>query len=190
MVVMKNLIYIIPFLLLPVFGLAQKDNIEEPLKKENTNFKNQLGKSFEILGAGISYKRRINEKVMLGLGLGAGYSIVLGKKRTEFKYEEYPNEFYSDDLGLETYRLGLILEYEINKWLNYEFKSETAGVTESPDFSGNMYINIKNGIFFRVKKARIGFDISIGKEIYNQNGNDSWVYYIKPLIFQFPIKRW
>lgn len=185
---MKNLLYILSLLLLPLVGLGQEVTQEEPLKKENLTFKNQIDLDFEVLATGLSYKRRITDRIMVGAGLGLGCSVTFGVMKTEYRYEGYPTELYYEETGLESYRLGLIFEYEISKRFKYEFKSEIIGLTEVANFSTDMFFAIKNGVFVRLKGIELGADFVVGKEIYNSYGNDSWVYYIKPLNLKVPIK--
>jgi len=188
MVAMKNLIYLLPFLLLPLLGFAQGNNIGEPQKKENTNFKNQIDLDVEVLASGISYKRRITNKIMVGAGLGLGCSVTFGVMKNKYRYGEYPNEFYYEATGFESYRLGLVFEYKISKRFKYELRTEMIGITEAANFSTDMFFVIKNGAFVRLKGIELGVDLVVGKEIYNPYGNDSWVYYIKPLNLKVPIK--
>lgn len=185
---MNKLLYILPILLLPFIGVAQDKLNKEPIQKEKDSFNSQIDLNIEVLATGASYKRRITNKLMIGFGLGFGYAITFGLKRTEFKYEEYPNELYSEETGLESYRLGLILEYKINKNFKYELKPEVVGITEVANFSTDMYFAIKNGFYVRLKGIEIGIDFVVGKEIYNADGNESWVYYVKPLNVKIPIK--
>lgn len=55
---MENCFYILPFLLLPIFGLAQENIKEKPVKKE-TSFKNQIDMDIEVLVFLFGYKRRL-----------------------------------------------------------------------------------------------------------------------------------
>ena len=68
---MKNCFYILPFLLLPIFGLAQENIKEKPVKKE-TSFKNQIDMDIEVLAFSFGYKRRLYKNWFLGPSFGVG----------------------------------------------------------------------------------------------------------------------
>ena len=150
---MKNLLYILPLLLLPLLGLAQKQNINESVKKENTNYKNQIDFGFEILAPSFSYTRKVTNKISVGFGFGVGYSLGFASSIYTPKNK---SKFYLKDGVLEEIHLGLIIKFRLRDNVYYEFKPQLSGITTDVEFGGEIVYGVKNGFFIRVKKIKIG----------------------------------
>jgi len=143
---MKKLLYLLSILLLPVFGVSQENLTEEPVEHENTNFKNQLDFEIELLGASISYKRKVSKSLFIGYGYGGG-AMFNGNGK---------------DVYLKRIEHKLFLNYQGEKGFSfYQGVSYSSIFYSTADDNSGIAVGIDFGFFYKGKIAEVGIKPSI-----------------------------
>ena len=175
---MKYIVYIVLLLLLPFLSIAQEQNINNPVKKENTNFKNQIDSDVEVLAISLGYKRRFSKNWLIGIsaGIGPQGSIVKVWRKNSQK-----------NFGIaitELTHLGLILKKELksSKW-SFEIEPRLGVV---PVEGGFYTLSLGVGMYYG-RKLQVGFKISGGR-LYRYN--EYPFYAAGNVILKIPLKRW
>jgi hypothetical protein len=172
---MKKIFYILILLFIqPLAGLGQNDTI---INKENT-FKNQIDLDVYFLGIETSYKRRVSDKLFIGIGLrGLMYRPAIN------------SELEIDETFAEIISIRPFLDFRFNN----NFHIET-GVPYSMAYSssGNDFghlIGFEVGAFLKVWKLEMGLRPSI---LFYKNGKkfETGVFTTSLLIIKIPLGRW
>jgi len=149
--------------MLPIFCLAQEKQVIEPVKKENTNFKNQIDLDVEVLSFSFGYKHRVSENWFLGarLGIGPLVSVI----------------YLNDERGFRGVRITELLHASVvakrqksrSKWsFEVEPRYSITG------FERGFYaLSIGASIYFG-KKVQVGFKLS-GGDRHEHSGNKSFM---------------
>lgn len=179
---MKNLLYILPLLLLPIFGLAQGQTAKEPVKKENTTFKNQIDLGFEILAPSFSYTRKVSNNIRIGTGFGFGLALGFASSISTPKNQ---GGFNFQDGIIEGAHIGVVIEFKLNQYFYYELKFQSASLILDLDALGSSFsiIGLKNGFIMKLNKVKLGFNLFVGK-----TETDKWLFYIQPLQLKIPLQ--
>jgi len=199
---MKNLLLItlLFVVVLPVVGQKTKHSpTDDYLQTKDTTYlpktpKNELSCDFELLVAlSCNYHRIINDKLKIGVSLGAGLKMGI------------PIKYGNSDFGPDGLKAGLLLNYHFSKKWSYEFLLQcavfaTIGTTEplpELDIDINSF-GVNSGIFFHLKKCQLGFRVFTGRSnIFErrnyetqsyENFNDFTVY-TSLLILRVPLKN-
>lgn len=152
---MKNLLYTIPFLLLPFMVVAQENTIKEPVKKESANFKNQIDMDIEVLAFSFGYKRKVSKNWFVGSSVGVG-------PLASFNYVWEDPVIYGVGYT-ELMHLSLIAKrQEKNSKLSCEIES-TYSVIFFPDGEGSYSLSIGTGLYYG-RKVQLGAKISGGRQ--------------------------
>ena len=169
---MKNIIYILPFLLLPLFGLAQENSDEESIKKESVSFNNQIDFDLQLLGGELTLKKRIKGKFFLGVGAGTGLFISLGTR----------------GLMASWYKFKGFLDYDIDNrvhvYVGYQF---VPGVFILERDNGGPFYGGVIGLFDKGKKIEYGVEVSLGGI---SEGESLFTASTTLLVLKIPMVRW
>jgi len=167
---MKTLFYIISLLLLPLVGLGQESNLEEPLKKEKTTFNNQVDFDIELLGGELALKKRIKGKLFLGVSAGVGLFISLssnGRMASFYKFKGF---------------LDYDIDNRVHFYLGYQYFPEVF-ILEIDN--GGPYSGAVVGIFDKGRKIEYGVEVTLGEV-----KEHSFVGATTLLIIKIPMVRW
>ncbi|MGB0882847.1 MAG: hypothetical protein ACPGSO_07820 [Vicingaceae bacterium] len=193
---MKKLLYIIPLLLLSNSGFSQEKTISEPVKKGNSNFKNQIDLDVELLlSANCSYKRSVSERIALGGIVGLGFPV-------NFSWNNQ-KEFEIRNVIAESFNIGPILRYKISEKWKYEFSPQYS-VFSTPNGTDGIALDletsafgIKNGIYLKLNKVELGVSLNVGyiNIGYKKTKAEivrfySWTVYNSFLKLRIPLKIW
>jgi len=161
---MKNLLYILPFLLLPIFVVAQENITEVPVKKGNTNFKNQIDSDWQVLSYTFGYKRRVSKSLFLGANVGFGPAL-------SFAYitNKHSDNYYSFILG-ELMHFGIVAKKN-SKISKFSFEAESRIGLIGYDEASSLYTFGFLASIYYGEKIQIGFRIAFGK-FYNVGSDD------------------
>lgn len=165
----------------------KKSPTESYLQEKDTFFvpktpKNEFLCNVELLLSGGIYKRRLSDKIAIGIGfnlLGVAAGIPW---------------FNGDNLGAETPKTGFILSYKINKKLYYEFFPQFVIFLNSfNDFNTESYnsYGVENGLFLKLKKFDLGITIYSGRILDNYPKHEwKWTTYNSLIVLRKSIKQW
>jgi len=195
---MKNplLITLLFVVVLPVVGQKTKHSpTDDYLQTKDTTYlpktpKNELSCDFElILSSNLTYKRIISDKIAIGVTGGLGFALVNVWNRKGNEEPVTSVEKITQKMEIEGVKIGLIVNYQINKYIYYEFSPQITSFVNF-DVGGDSFLGIKNSLFFSVKKFYLGFSSFAGSSIINQNSDTGFVLYTSLLILRVPIKKW
>ncbi|MGB0882846.1 MAG: hypothetical protein ACPGSO_07815 [Vicingaceae bacterium] len=139
---MKKLLYIIPLLLLPFSSIAQEQNIDETVKKGNTNYKNQVDLDVQLLGLGLNYKRSLSNKLSIGLGFNFG-------KIAVFKYDNNGSGFELSGVNGRVF-----VDYKISNSIHIHIGPKLDYVLD--EINSDWFYGGELGIFYKIKHIEFG----------------------------------
>ena len=171
MKVLTQTLLLLLFFVLSLLSKAQQDSIV--LNKETPSFKNQIDLDVYFLGVEGAYKRKISEKLFIGIGLGG----LMGKLSLN------GNGTYAELLRGRTF-----LEYAIdNSFTVGEGVVFSVAYLSDDDVYTNL-LGLETTLFYKLWKIKVGIAPSI--MFYNSSNKNRIVLTTSLLIIKIPLGKW
>jgi len=173
---MKNLLYILLFIVVPIVSVAQSATVKPKEDKEqHPTFKNQIDLDVQFLGVDFLYKHRLGSKFFVGGGTGIGYVGISGflNLNSNGTYAEFTH-------------FKVLFDYIVSKNFHL-YNTSTYSLSTYYSDRDNFFRTFKFGLgfFFKISIIEVGIETSI---LFSQEESGQLVTSL--LIIKIPLKRW
>ncbi|MGB0882845.1 MAG: hypothetical protein ACPGSO_07810 [Vicingaceae bacterium] len=184
---MKNIFYIFLLFLLPLFGVSQEKTINEPAKKEEANYKNQIDLDLEVFGLTLGYKKRVFNNWFVVGGMGGG--LLITKSHSTFKYKDPLGFNKLTPTYLESFHIDIGIKYSFKEFLTFEIGPRYSMVGNEPrDGLGVSKLSLYTSFFAGFKYAQIGVRFMFFNKYESNFSNETYTSSL--IILRIPLNRW
>ncbi|PKP50896.1 MAG: hypothetical protein CVT95_02150 [Bacteroidetes bacterium HGW-Bacteroidetes-12] len=195
---MKNLLFILLLFaaVLPVVGQSDKHSpTQSYLQTKDPSYtpktpKNEFSCDFElILSSNLTYKRKISDKIKIGVtGKLVGFAVgILLSNNTKYDGQ---SKF---DGALDLINFGLIMDYKVTNRFYIELSPQIAGFVEGSSATFEItftMIGLKSGVFVAFNRFDLGWTLLVGYMSDGDNFSNGLSLYSSLIILRIPLKKW